>query len=331
MNTTRYIVTALLFAAGCEGSIPGGEEEEFRNETNLQDISTGDNSHNPVSQVASRKNTNSSSATTSPLASKLVSAGFGAWEDGRRAGVEISKRRSPKEFVDDLVGADLASSLSANDEGELRAENQDYLVLSSGDGSFIEIRNRARSSFDLPEGVKEISEEEALNTAKNDLAKLELSASDGFFKQEIKVSELRAIDSESPTAERRLAYKIFVESTLDGVRVEGPRAVLSYYLDGTLHKVRISRPELVQGTYTQSPILLDVAEQKLQEVLSNHPLGKYPLEEISLRRNLIVENGILTPAVIAKGLLRSEIGSGRWGEAIVRFPEKAELQGNGKI
>jgi hypothetical protein len=197
----------------------------------------------------------------------------------------------------------------------------EFIAARGGDRTIV--RAKGRSGFELPLGANEVAKAEVTDMAAADLLVLGMSGPDSQFEPQIEVHELMALDSDSAKeTPRKLAYKAFVEFTFRGRRVEGPKAVLSYYLDGTLHKAALSRPTLSPGAHVGGPVDLEFVVGRVEAELAGHALESQ-VPALEVREEYLIADGRLSPTLVFRGKLYSGMddGSYRWGELVVPLQE----------
>ena len=133
----------------------------------------------------------------------------------------------------------------------------------------------------------------------------------------IKVQALERKRVGSPTDVRRLAYKVFVDLRLSGLSVEGPRAVLSYFVDGSLHKIMVTWPEIHSDPdLLGGPLTPASAAAAAFALLSGHPLGSISTP-LTVAPGMVVDGVRLRRALFLSGRLHNPDGDDRRGELIV--------------
>jgi hypothetical protein len=155
-----------------------------------------------------------------------------------------------------------------------------------------------------------VSEAAIAARAADDLEALEVPLGPGMQPQ---VRVLTVARSDTPTVAEPAAYKVFIDLTIDGHPVRGRRLVLSYYLDGMLHKVS---GRWLQVDAPAGPIPYPAAAQVRSKILAalwDHPLGAIT-GPLRARAQLHVVAGQLRHLVAVEGLLANGAGSGRTGE-----------------
>lgn len=180
----------------------------------------------------------------------------------------------------------------------------------------LSIRHKSKLFSDVPASAV-VGEAQILTQAQADLAILDVALGEG---QSLEVSELMRASSTDPDHPNLAAYKVFVDLEIDGHPVLGPRLVLSYFLDGELHKVSATWPEIDSAS---GPAPLPSPGAILTAVygkLAAHPLGAEtnPLEAGAA---LTVDGGELHHVVLVQGLLDNGegTGQGRMGQLDVVF------------
>lgn len=118
-------------------------------------------------------------------------------------------------------------------------------------------------------------------------------------------------------APREIAYKIFVGRKIEGVKVLGSRIVLSFFLDGSLHKIHAHWPAF------ENKNAIHVTKEMIQAKV-NEALGASPLQaskDLEVDAGFTIEDGKLRPAVVVSGTLENGIvpGEGRQGVLEVRI------------
>ena len=240
------------------------------------------------------------------------------------------------------VGADLEAQMQAAyvgpsvaNQGKAKVEavtGEPIEQLSQVDGEFV--GQTASYSFRIAEGAEQlyihhrwrvfsdvpphaaVSEGVIAQQAGQDLALLGIPLP---AKQQLRVDRLMRASSKAPGQPEAVAYKVFVGLELAGTPVVGPRLVLSYYLDGTLHKVAGHWPQIDAAAGPPAPPPMPLVRDLVFSALKTHPLGA----ETHPRRaaaELSVVAGQLRHSVRVSGLLDNGMGGGRIGELEVLLP-----------
>jgi hypothetical protein len=133
----------------------------------------------------------------------------------------------------------------------------------------------------------------------------------------VEVKPLERIRVGNPDDVRRLAYKVYAHLALHGLPVDGPSAVLSYYLDGSLHKVVVAWPPIrTDAAVLSPPITAQSAANAAFARLTGHPLGSIGTA-LSVAPGLIIDGDVLRRALFVRGRLANPGGDDRRGELIV--------------
>ncbi|TMQ22855.1 MAG: hypothetical protein E6J90_11820 [Deltaproteobacteria bacterium] len=115
----------------------------------------------------------------------------------------------------------------------------------------------------------------------------------------------------------RLAYKVYAHLTVHGVPVDGPSAILSYYVDGSLHKVVVAWPAIhTDAGVLGAPLTVTAAATAAFSKLTGHPLGSIGTP-LTLTPGLVVDGDVLRRALFVRGRLANPGGDDRRGELIV--------------
>lgn len=113
----------------------------------------------------------------------------------------------------------------------------------------------------------------------------------------------------------KVAYKVMVSLSVAGIEVEGPRAVLSYFMDGSLHKASMRWPTMSFSGHV-SQLDSDKVLKRIHDEIQTHPLSgiQGPLTAVP---TLVVDSGVLRQAVIVRGRLQGATGDSFISELIV--------------
>ena len=192
---------------------------------------------------------------------------------------------------------------------EQAGDEPGHYQINSDDPATLFIVNRSRD-FGAVQPGNEVSRTEIETSARQLLARLGIEE---FDISELRVRRLMRATSDAPDSPQPMAYKVFGDLHIGNARVEGPKVLISYYLDGVLQKVRIHWPRMEMDpafmgvNWTMERILPQV-----QAAVAAHPLGSI---DGALRLNVAyaLEAGLLRPVVTVTGMLSDGDGSGRWG------------------
>lgn len=198
--------------------------------------------------------------------------------------------------------------------GEVRGTTDNYRFLVAPGRDQLLIQHASKLFSDVP-AAQQVGETQILAAAQADLNAIGLSLGEG---QTLKVDRLMRASSDDPDNPELAAYKVFVGLEIDGRPVEGPRAVLSYFTDGELHKVSASWPAIDSaggpGPLPSAGAILSAVYSKL----AAHPLGA-ETNPIEADAGLTVDGGTLRHVVQVRGLLDNGDGQGRLGQLDVMF------------
>lgn len=175
--------------------------------------------------------------------------------------------------------------------------------------SAVDLVHKYRNFSDVIAGA-DVGTVEIEAKAREHLGRLGL---DRFDLPELRVRQLMRASSDAPDAPQALAYKVFADLVIDGVPVEGPRVTLSYFLDGSLHKLRVRWPEMsMDSNSSRRPWTLQRILPRVQRELSQHPLAHIsgPLD---LAAAFMVREGRIVPVVSITGMLEGPDEARRWG------------------
>lgn len=198
-------------------------------------------------------------------------------------------------------------------DGDLVGVTPSYRFRVSTSGDQFLIRHRSRRFSDVPASAV-VPESAILQQATADLALLGVNLGAG---QSLSVDRLMRAASTNPQQPEAVAYKVFVKLELNGRPVSGPKLVLSYYLDGELHKLSAHWPEIHSGP--PAPPSSAAIQSQVFAALSTHPLGAES-NPLTADAYLVVVGGQLRHVVAIEGLLDNGLGDGRYGELAVLLP-----------
>ncbi len=219
--------------------------------------------------------------------------------------------------VEAVTGEVVASSELIDGDVVGATASFDFRVSSSRDRLYIVDRAGPPgepASAVVPEAVIE-------QQAVEDLAALQIPLGAG---QALTVDQLMRAPSDDPSQAEPVAYKVFVELELEGHPVIGPRAVLSYGLDGALQKISARWPA-VTGSDPAILVPWSGVEDAVYTALLTHPLGA-ETHALTARARLVVADGLVRQAVAVSGLLSAGPGgvppsmdddTGRLGELMI--------------
>ena len=192
----------------------------------------------------------------------------------------------------------------------LAAEDDDPASFAVAFGeSTVDVVHKYRDFSDVDRG-DEVSAVEIEAKARRQLACLGL---DRFDLPEVRVRQLMRASSDEPNQPEALAFKVFADLMIDGVRVEGPRVSLSYYLDGGLHKLRVRWPEMTMDqNSTGQPWTLARLAPRVHRELAGHPLARVS-GALDLSAGFSVREGRIVRMVSIRGMLEGGGDSRRWG------------------
>ncbi|MBK8255280.1 MAG: hypothetical protein IPK82_21795 [Polyangiaceae bacterium] len=174
----------------------------------------------------------------------------------------------------------------------------------------LEVRSHEQLFDSHPEDPN-VTLETIRSTALRDLETLGVSNTPGL---NLRVTHLMR-RTYGENVNEKVAYKVIVSLSVGGIEVEGPRAVLSYFMDGSLHKASLRWPTMsFSGHVTQ----LDSNKvlSRIHDEIKTHPLSgiQGPLSAVP---TLVVDNGTLRQAVIVRGRLHGATGDSFISELIV--------------
>ncbi|NVB42773.1 hypothetical protein G6O69_33435 [Pseudenhygromyxa sp. WMMC2535] len=213
--------------------------------------------------------------------------------------------------IEALTGEEIVDAESI--DGEILGSTKNYSFRVDQSRNQMHVRHSWRAFDDVVAGT-EVDEATILQTASADLQALGVSLGAG---QVLSVDKLMRASSTNPQQPEVVAYKVFVNLELDGHPVLGPKLVLSYYLDGQLHKLSARWPAVNSGP----PSLPTAAaiQSQVFTALAAHPLGA-ETNPLSASAQLGVVSGQLRHVIMISGLLDNGEGSGRQGELDVILP-----------
>lgn len=235
-------------------------------------------------------------------------------------GPSITSQPEPK--IEAVTGEPII--VSGMVEGELVGATASFEFRASPERDHLYIVNRSKHFGDVPAPAivpAQVIEQQA----QADLLALGISLDPA---QTLVVDEMMRAPSSDPTQAEPVAYKVFVDLELGGHRVAGPRVILSYYLDGELHKVSARWPEVV-GSAPSSLSPWSNVEALVYGALATHPLGA-ETHPLSAEARLTIVDGFLRQEVVIRGLLSAGPGggpifgedTGRIGELNILIPEE---------
>lgn len=173
------------------------------------------------------------------------------------------------------------------------------------------LRNRRR---DLVDARPEIRVEASVveHRARTLLRALDLRLPTG---SPFEVRGLMREDSNKRGQPEKVAYKIFAGLRLDGFAVQGPRIVLSYFMDGELHGAFVRWPNM-RATDKSASLTEEQVVQRVKQRMMQHPLGAAS-ESLEARVGFVAEAGEMRRVVLLTGMIDGADGARRWAELAV--------------
>lgn len=122
-------------------------------------------------------------------------------------------------------------------------------------------------------------------------------------------------------APEAIAFKAFVIPTIQGLRLEHARVILSYYPDGELQKAVIhGLDELTRTTHLTERLPERAAVlDTLERAISSHALRYAVAGGLEISARIRNSEGDLRPVLVVRGIVASETGEMRWSEMDVEL------------
>ena len=127
------------------------------------------------------------------------------------------------------------------------------------------------------------------------------------------VSEYPSIETDD------IAFRVRIHRTINGERLEGQRATIGFFNDGSLQKVSLRWPTIAAKSYQLyfAETKTEISE-RVYNSLKNHPLGE--IQELVYRTGLMLLNGEVRRVITVTGSLRGPGGiDSRKGELIIEI------------
>ena len=103
-------------------------------------------------------------------------------------------------------------------------------------------------------------------------------------------------------------YKVKIRRLISGKKLYGQRLVLSYFLDGGLHKVLYRWPVIEKKMHCTSVLKTDEVVNSIKNGLLNHPISKIPVERVSISVGLKVIDGDIKRVIFVDGKMSNGMG-----------------------
>ena len=204
------------------------------------------------------------------------------------------------------------ATITANTASQLIGTTPSYTFDLDRSRGVLSIHHRTRGFTD--DNPADVGATAIMAIALEDLAVLGLTPQTGAA---VDVKPLQRTRVGHPNDVRKLAYKVFVRLDLHGLGVDGPNAIFSYYLDGTLHKVVVAWPAIrTDPAVLSSPVTAPSAATAAIAKLTGHPLGSITTP-LTIAPGLIVHGDVLRRALFVSGWLANPRGDDRRGELII--------------
>jgi len=203
--------------------------------------------------------------------------------------------------IENVIGETFSINTDPDTNDKVGLSNR-YSIIKSNHKSALYIVN----NVDLPKHIKYadyISKNELRQIINNDLYLLGFDNIEGLeisIRESMKITQKKGLPPSEPEA---IAYKVFVYRLINGKRLHGPRIIMGYYLDGTLQKISLRWPNIIEN---KTGILEAMSEDEIIDNVYNQ-FKDYPLSnsdnEIKAEISTALIDGELRDVIYIRGNL----------------------------